>query len=111
MLSLQEQYEHPLWQEMAARVKMRDGYICQICKRDFRSLPRRIDAHHIYRAKNRHLWDYDDSELITLCIDCHEKADDPGMKKIAGNIIISALKGNIDLVELINIIENGKAVH
>jgi 5-methylcytosine-specific restriction endonuclease McrA len=111
MLSISEQYEHPIWQEMATRIKIRDGFTCQICGRDFRSRPRRIDAHHIYRAKGRHLWDYDDSELITLCIDCHEIADEPAMKKLAGIIIIAALKNRIDVIKLINTIENGKAVH
>lgn len=111
MLSIQEQYEHPLWESLSTKIKCRDGYTCQICKKDFRGFPRRLEVHHIFRVKGLHLWDYDDDSLITLCINCHQKADEPAMKKLAGLLVIKALKGKIDLTYLLNYIENGKEIH
>jgi len=107
-MDINEQYQHPLWQKKKNEIYVRDGWTCQSCKKDCYQLAAQLHAHHIYRVKNYHLWDYDNESIITLCRDCHEKADDPALKKIAGILVWKMFIGEIDPIELSIPKDNGQ---
>lgn len=123
MMNLKEQYQHPLWQRKKNKIYQRDGWTCQICKNDCFELTSQLQCHHLYRVKDFHVWEYDDDSLVTLCSNCHELADSPEMKKIAGLLVFKMLTREIDPIELSELIElkskskrkksqiNGKAIH
>jgi len=59
----------PRWQELRLRVMDRDGFCCSHCY----SKEKTLNVHHLIYKKNANPWDYDPSELLTLCEECHEK--------------------------------------
>ncbi len=99
MLSLQEQYEHPLWQQKKYKIYERDGWLCRICGSDFLERANQLHAHHLYYERDLLLWEYDNESIVTLCSACHEKVGDFGLKKIAGILAFEILIGNIDVVQ------------
>ena len=62
----------PLWQKKRLEIMQRDNYICQHCGCEGREL----QVHHKVYHKGAKPWEYDDSELITLCDQCHEAETD-----------------------------------
>jgi hypothetical protein len=58
------------WQEFRSRVLERDGERCTRCKLKLS----RLEAHHTRYIEGRRLWEYDLSDLVTLCRRCHEEA-------------------------------------
>lgn len=100
MISLPEQYEHPLWQKKKYAIYERDGWSCRLCKRDCYELASQLHAHHLYRVKNLLLWEYDDDAIVTLCAECHELIDSSEIKKIAGIVAFNMLSGELDLIDL-----------
>lgn len=63
-------YKHPRWQQRRLEIFQRDGYTCQQC----RATEKTLHVHHKIYRKNADPWDYSDTDLITLCEDCHETA-------------------------------------
>lgn len=69
-------YDDPLWKQRRREIIGRDSSTCQNCGETF---PRQLlNVHHrCYReysdGTRLPLWDYPDSDLITLCRDCHEE--------------------------------------
>lgn len=57
-------------QRWAIKVKKRDKGVCQVCG-TFEDL----EAHHIMRMRDYPHWRYNVTNGITLCNQCHEKAD------------------------------------
>ena len=52
-------------------IRKRDGFTCQICKRHQSLFKTKLSIHHIdYNKKN-----CNESNLISLCIDCHTKTN------------------------------------
>jgi 5-methylcytosine-specific restriction endonuclease McrA len=101
MLSIKEQYEHPLWQKKKYEIYERDGWICRCCGKDYRELAVQLHAHHLYYDRNFLLWEYDNESIVTLCENCHIKLL-PDLKKLAGILAFEILIGNIDAVDFIN---------
>lgn len=64
-----EQLEDPRWKTRRDEILVLDGFECQYCKKDYN-----LNVHHLYYVKGRMAWEYPDSALIVLCIDCHEIA-------------------------------------
>ena len=58
----------PLWQKKRLRILERDDFTCQHCG----CKERELQVHHRIYHKGAKPWEYDDSELITLCSRCHE---------------------------------------
>jgi len=59
----------PRWQQLRLKVFERDNWQCRGCESNDKTL----HAHHpVYRPYAEGPWDYDASEIITLCADCHE---------------------------------------
>lgn len=58
------------WQEKSAKIKERDKWKCQNhkCKS---SLNSQLHVHHFLYWPNKEPWEYHDSDLITLCFECH----------------------------------------
>lgn len=64
-----EEYKTNEWQRKSGNKKQLDNYTCQICG----SNQKMVHVHHHYYIEGRHLWEYPDETLITLCEDCHAK--------------------------------------
>ena len=58
----------PLWQKKRLKILERDDFTCQHCG----CKERELQVHHRIYHKGAKPWEYDDSELITLCSRCHE---------------------------------------
>lgn len=67
-MSYSEKLEDPRWQQMRLKVMERDAWACQQCF-DTKST---LNVHHLYYERGRDPWDYPDSSLLTLCVECHE---------------------------------------
>jgi len=63
-----EQLQDRRWKEKAQRVKVRDAFKCVLC-----DSKKQLNVHHKRYAKKGMAWDVEDSDLITLCRDCHSK--------------------------------------
>jgi len=60
-----EQMRDPRWQKKRLLILHRDGFKCTRCG----SGEKELHVHHIKYSKT--LWDVDNSDLQTLCVDCH----------------------------------------
>lgn len=60
---------HPNWQKRRLEIMHRDGFVCRLCKDGETTL----NVHHQFYLKRAKPWEYDDTQLITLCAPCHEK--------------------------------------
>lgn len=58
----------PLWQKKRLKILERDDFTCQYCG----CKEKELQVHHRIYHKGAKPWEYDDSELITLCSRCHE---------------------------------------
>lgn len=60
--------QDPRWQKKRVEVLQRDNFTCQHCG----STEKTLQVHHLCYQKWKKPWEYDNSELLTLCCDCHE---------------------------------------
>lgn len=63
------QYQTKEWYELSKRIKARDNNTCQMCGRN--DLP--LNVHHLSYGEDGNILDVHDSQLITLCEECHNK--------------------------------------
>lgn len=56
------------WKKLANKIRKRDNYTCQLC-----GSHEHLQVHHKKYIKDRLAWEYDESNLITLCSECHKK--------------------------------------
>lgn len=73
------------WTRKAVRIKERDRYLCLACLARGIYTWRDLETHHIVPIAADETLAFDDSNLITLCRDCHKLAD-------AGQIDRAALR-------------------
>ena len=59
----------PRWQRRKAEILQRDNFTCQLCTDTLSEL----QIHHKKYYTGKKPWEYDDKDLITLCIHCHQK--------------------------------------
>lgn len=64
-----EELNSPEWQRKSCNHKYLDNFTCQICGRKDKV----VHVHHHFYIEGRHLWEYPDETLVTLCEDCHAK--------------------------------------
>lgn len=91
-MSYDEQLKDQRWQYVRARVLERDNWECKKC----RSL-KDLQVHHLRYEKGRKAWEYNDSDLLTLCDSCHKKTHiddgslyvDPLTKKLDEFVIVT----------------------
>jgi hypothetical protein len=67
-----EKLKDPRWQRKRLEIMQRDDFKCRTCNSETKTL----NVHHIRYFKGREPWDYRDWYLVTLCEDCHKKAED-----------------------------------
>lgn len=66
-------YHSAKWRKKSEKIKRRDGYQCQWCKRYGKNIPA-VVVHHIKEADEYPELAYTDSNLVSLCRACHNKA-------------------------------------
>jgi len=70
--SYSELLKDPRWQKRRCEIYQRDNWTCQMCGNGlYDGVPLNVH-HHVYH-KGYMPWEYKDSDLITLCEDCHAK--------------------------------------
>jgi len=62
------QLRHPKWQRKRLEVLQRDGWMCQRCCAEDKTL----NVHHKRYIKGALAWEYSGDDLTSLCEDCHE---------------------------------------
>lgn len=68
-INYKEELKSPEWQRKSCNHKYLDNYTCQICGRRDKV----VHVHHHFYIEGRHIWEYPDETLVTLCEDCHAK--------------------------------------
>ncbi len=64
--------KEPEWKAMVEKIRRRDNNTCKHCGcRKKKGIE--MNVHHLRYYPNRKPWEYDESDLITLCRDCHKK--------------------------------------
>lgn len=66
-------YNSPKWKRKAEHIKRRDNYKCVWCARYGKSKPAMV-VHHIKHADEYPDLAFVDSNLVSLCTGCHNKA-------------------------------------
>ena len=70
--SYSEKLRDPRWQKMRLEIMERDKFTCCHC----RDTQKTLNVHHLAYTKGAAPWEYDPSNLITLCEECHELAEE-----------------------------------
>ena len=70
-----EDLKDPRWLELEKKIRKRDKDRCQACGRK-KSKGMEMNVHHLHYYPNHKPWEYEESDLITLCRDCHIDAHD-----------------------------------
>lgn len=100
------QYLHPKWQKKRLEILSRDNFTCQLCG----SKDKTLQVHHFYYIHGRKVWEYDSSNFITFCDQCHKHEED-SLKKCT-SVLIQTFKligfASGDFENLNNIIEERK---
>jgi len=81
-------YKSNAWQVTRMKVLERDNYECQHCKRDGKvtihqnsSKHKTLDIHHIKDLVDYPELAFDQENLITLCVKCHNKEENRFQKR------------------------------
>jgi hypothetical protein len=108
MLSIQEQYNHPLWQRKRLEILDRDGWTCRCCdKESSDKIPIQFHVHHLWYERDLLIWEIDNEGLVTVCDECHKKLHNE-LAKTAGIIAFRILSGDIDAIDLVNYLKPDK---
>lgn len=70
--SYAEQLRNPKWQKKRLEILSRDEFCCQLCF-DSEST---LHVHHKRYVKGRMPWEYDNRDLVTVCENCHDSAEE-----------------------------------
>jgi len=68
MKKYSDKLKDPKWQRKRLEILERDDFMCCSCQDDENTL----HVHHKKYIYGKNPWDYENSELITLCESCHE---------------------------------------
>lgn len=71
-VSYSEKLRDPKWQKMRLQIMERDKFTCCHCQ----DTEKTLNVHHLTYTKGAAPWEYEQSNLITLCEDCHELAEE-----------------------------------
>lgn len=86
--SYSEKLLDPRWQQMRLRIFERDGWKCVNCDASEKTL----HAHHpVYHPRADGPWDYQDDEIITLCVDCHSEEHDE-LESSKANVLLAVVR-------------------
>ena len=67
-LQYKQQLETPQWKMKRSLILKRDSFKCVLC-----DSKQELQVHHIRYIDGKQCWEYENSDLITLCGDCHRK--------------------------------------
>jgi len=76
----------PRWQRKRLEVYQRDKFKCQVCGSDQNTL----SVHHRKYKWGLKPWEYPNHMLVTLCLECHKREQNPNPKNIES--IIESLR-------------------
>lgn len=62
------QYCHPQWQKKRLEVMESAGFSCEKCG----NTEKMLNVHHRFYRRGRKMYEYERSELVCLCEDCHK---------------------------------------
>lgn len=71
-MTYSEQLAHPNWQRKRLGMLEKAGWKCAVCDGG----DKQLHVHHKQYFKGRLAWEYEDSELEVLCLDCHKDEHD-----------------------------------
>lgn len=71
-MTYSEKLRDPRWQKKRLEIMNRDDFRCQACQ----SKEKTLNVHHRFYRKGKAPWEYENSELVTFCEDCHQKVED-----------------------------------
>lgn len=74
-MSYSDQLKDARWQKRRLEVMQRDKFLCRICPTPEEGAF--LNVHHLVYYPGRYAWEYDDTELLTLCAPCHDKLHTP----------------------------------
>lgn len=84
MTTYSEKLKDPRWQKLRLEIMSRDKFTCQWCSETTKTL----NVHHFVYSKSRNPWDIsDESDLITICEDCHKIDHSKKLSKDSQEII------------------------
>lgn len=69
MANYSELLKHPKWQKKRLEILSRDKFMCQSCCDNESEL----HVHHKSYKYGVDIWDYDNDNLITFCVNCHKE--------------------------------------
>lgn len=99
-LSYRDQINHDNWHKKVKEILERDDHCCLVCGSNLH----RVEVHHLCYFPDHLAWEYDNELYVTLCNKHHDQIT-YDMPKLAGLIAFEALKNNIDLNSLYEIIK------
>lgn len=67
-MNYSEQLKDPRWQNKRLEIMQRDNFTCQCCEDNDNELDVHVTK-YIYGYK---VWEYENSDLVTLCHNCHD---------------------------------------
>lgn len=94
-------YKSTKWKHKQKAILRRDGYMCQWCKRYGKQVSA-TTVHHIKHADEYPELAYTDSNLISLCSGCHNKAHPEKAAKDKRILIMNAqeFKAHMQLISV-----------
>lgn len=97
-MDYEDQLKDERWLMKREKILLRDFEMCQVCMSS-----RNLQVHHKrYYNDGRMAWDYPDSELITLCRECHklhhEENKNVVVKPDQWNILWNRVKTDLELL-------------
>lgn len=72
-MTFEEFYDSPQWRHKRELILRRDNYLCQECKR-YGRIRQANTVHHIQHLEERPDLAFVNSNLVSLCLPCHNKA-------------------------------------
>lgn len=95
-------YKDPRWQAKRLRVMERDKFSCRSCG----DASKTLHVHHRSYEKGGRIWDTKDSDLVTLCEECHDSVEEmiKSLRMIGDSIAFLEFNGicEFKLIQLIS---------
>lgn len=94
--SYSELLKDPRWQKKRLQIMERDKFMCRECG-DTEST---LNVHHLFYNPHNLPWEYDESELKTLCESCHKgmHEDYESIKRITGTFNCEVLHYAVEIL-------------
>ena len=70
-MTIKGQYKSIEWLRKSEEIRKRDNFTCVKCGAKETS-KLKLDVHHTCNRVGKKLWEFDNSEMISLCINCHK---------------------------------------